>query len=273
MKLMISDGVRKDNTEHYVFDNNEDLDNDVIYLTNSHGGEIVTDNLTYYYAYEFNPKSNIRSQREFRDALKHSFSNKNVFYGGDAIKFVENGFSRLSDMKSLEDFGVVISTASRYGEQTLTGLMCRVCYENMPNHVQCGNMQLIKKMCKDVTFDEDRARAALSKTKRYSDPDDMEDAIQSLKDQFETAKKEGNPFQIKRYIPVVGRAGFIDFFKFATPAHRNAYEKLAAGTEVLICDDFITSGSTVREIIRFLNSINPNNKITVFVLVNQLRSY
>ena len=176
-------------------------------------------------------------------------------------------------MKPLEDFGVAISTANRYGEQSLTGLMCRVCYEKMPNHVKCGNMQLIKKMCKDVTFDENRAREAMSKTVRYRDPDVLEDAIKSLKDQFEIAKKEGNPFQIKRYIPVVGRAGFINFFKFATPAYQNAYETLAAGTEVLICDDFITSGSTVSEIIRFLNSINPNNKLTVFVLVNQLRSY
>lgn len=273
MKLTISEGVRKDQTEHYVFDYNRDGTDDVIYLTVGKGAEIVSDNLTYYYAYEFNQKSNRKLQSDFRDALKHKFTDKNIFYSEDVDKFVENGFCRLDAMKSLDDFEVVISTATRYGEQSLTGLMCRICWDIMPNHVNCGNLQLIKKMCKDVTFDESRARDALRKTARYSDPDEIEDAITSLKNQFEVAKREGNPFQIKRYKPVVGRVGFIDFFKFATPAHRSIYEKLREGTEVLICDDFITSGATVSEIIRFLNSINPNTKITVFVLVNQLRSY
>ena len=49
--------------------------------------------------------------------------------------------------------------------------------------------------------------------------------------------------------------------------------RMESGTEALICDDFITSGSTVREMERYLHSINPNVKMTVFVLVDQLREY
>ena len=104
MKLTIAGGVRKDSTEHYIFDNEKDFDRDVIYLTNSHGGEIVTDNLTYYYAYEFNSKANMKSQKDFRDALKHSLMDKKVFYGKDAIAFVENGFSRLNENETVGRF-------------------------------------------------------------------------------------------------------------------------------------------------------------------------
>ena len=273
MKLTISEGIRKDSKNRYIFDKNNDLKTDIILTKSTTGGRVVSDNLTFYYGYEFNPKSSMEEQAEFRDAIKHRFQDDNLFYSNAAIDFVQEGINRLDSMKKLEDFGVAISTASRYGEQTLTGLMCATCWDSMPEHVDCGNLQLLKKMCKDVTFDEDRARKALLNTVRYQDQEDAEAAVQTLKKQFEIAKKAGNPFEIKRYKPVVGRVGFIDFFKFATPAHRNIYEKLVSGTEVLVCVDFLTSGSTVSEIIRFLNSINKNVKITVFVLINQKRKY
>ena len=85
--------------------------------------------------------------------------------------------------------------------------------------------------------------------------------------------KKDEVFTMKHYQPVRGRAGFIDFLKFPTPKHQAFYEALKNGTEVLICDDFMTSGSTIKEIIRFLNSINANTNISVFVLIDQYRKY
>ena len=271
--ILQNEGVRKDESGHYVFDYDFDFGTDIIMLCGTNGGKKQYGNLTYYYGFEFNPKSTRQQQEEFRNSIKHKLHDDDVFYGEEADRFVRNGIYRMDELKRLSDFGAVISTASYYGEHTLTGLMCQICWDEMPDRVDCCNFQLIKKMCKDVTFDEARAREALENTKRYNNKKDIDDVIKSLKAQFQRAIRAGGLFKMKLYKPVIGRAGFIDFLKFSTPAHQRLYETLKAGTEVLICEDFITSGSTVNEIIRFLNTINPNNKISVFVLINQMRDY
>ena len=269
----IGEGIRKDESDHYVFDRSADFDTDIIFLCKNTSGIKTKGNLTYYYGYEFNPKATRKQQEDFRNDIKHKFHDSDVFYSEDADRFVRDGIYRMDELKRLSDFGVAISTASFYGEKTLTGLMCQICWDEMPDRVPCCNLQLIKKMCKDVTFDEERAREALMNTEKYRDKRDVDAAIKNLKAQFEAEKRRGGLFKIKLYKPVIGRSGFIDFLKFPTPAHQKLYETLKEGTEVLVCEDFITSGSTVNEIIRFLNSINPNNKISVFVLINQMRDY
>lgn len=52
------------------------------------------------------------------------------------------------------------------------------------------------------------------------------------------------------------------------PEEKQIYLSLQ-GVNVLIFDDFLTSGVTVKEIIRYLKSFNENNTLTVFVLVKQ----
>ena len=279
MKLHIKEnsisyeGVRKAwDKEHYLIDFDKDLDNDIILLTKDTSGEYKSDNLTYYYGYRFNSKCSQKEQAEFRTALKHKMDSKAVFYSNSVHDFVENGLYKMDELKRLNDFGVVISTANSYSEQTLTGKMCQICFDLINSEAEALNMRLLKKLCQDVTFDEERARAALRKTRSYGGSEEsIDEVIESLKNQFEKAIEEGGLFKIKRYQPVAGRAGFIDFLKFANEREQHIYETLREGTEVLICEDFITSGSTVNEIIRFLNTINPKNKISVFVLIDQLR--
>lgn len=268
------EGIRKDETGHYVFDKEFDFDTDIIYLCSDTSGMKTVDDLTYYYGFEFNPNADKKQQSDFRTALKHKMNDDNVYYGEEARRFVTDGIYRLDEMKRLSDFGVVISTASEYGERTLPGLMCEIIFDEASDDAQVYDMQLIKRMCRDVTFDENRARDALQKTERYgNDERKLESAIRSLKSQFEDAKRNNEIFKMKRYKPVAGRYGFIDFLRFGNPYDQETYERLKEGTEVLICDDFITSGSTIREVIRFLNTINQNTKISVFVLVNQMRNY
>lgn len=277
MKLEIyepmGEGVRKDHTGRYVFDDEFDFDTDIIRLTTSTKGTKTFGNVTVYYGFEFNPRSSNKAQKEFRDALKYKISDNDVFYGEEARRFVEDGIDNMDEMKRIKDFGVVISTASTYREKTLTGLMSQICWDLMPDRIPCCNLRLLKKFCKDVTFDEQRAKEALMKTRKYADEEDADEAVRNLKQQFNKAIKSGGIFKIKIYQPVVGRIGFMDFLKFETPTHQRLYETLKEGTEVLICEDFMTSSSTINEIIRFLNAINPNNKISVFVLINQLKDY
>lgn len=270
----IDEGIRQDDSGHYVFDYDLDFDTDLIMLCDNSSGIKTVGDLTYYFGFEFNPKTDKEQQKLFLNALKHKMNDNHVFYGNSARQFVEDGICRLDAMKRLDDFGVFISTASEYGERTLSGLICETIFDDAPDDATVYDMQLIKRMCTDVTFDEDRAREALKKTKRYgNNQHKLDSAINSLKRQFEDCKKNNELFKMKKYKPVAGRYGFIDFLRFGNPYDQETYGKLIDGTEVLICDDFITSGATIQEIIRFLNSINPNTKISVFVLINQMRDY
>ena len=274
-RINFIEGVRKAwDKEHYMFDKTKDLPNDIIFLCKDLSGHKVTNNLTYYYGYEFNKKCKDPEIKEFRNALKHYIGNKSIFYSKDAEDFVYDGIFKMDALKSIDDFSVFVTTASSYNEKTLTGLMSQICYEHISDNTDVLNMRLIKKMCEDVTFDEDKARKALKATKRYRDDDvGIEEAIENIKDIFEEQKSKGKLFKMKLYRPVAGRYGFTDFLRFANETEQRIYEKLKEGTEVLICEDFITTGSTINYIIEFLNSFNPNTKISVFVLINQLREY
>lgn len=274
-RIRFIEGVRKAwDKEHFVFDKQSDLPKDIIFLCSDNSGHKVTDNLTYYYGYEFNRKCPDPEIKEFRNAIKHYIGNKSVFYSRDTEDFVYDGLFRMDALKSINDFTVFVSTANSYNEKTLTGLMCQICEEHIDDDTDILNIRLIKKMCEDVTFDEDKAYKALKATRRYRDDEEgIKEAIAKIKETFEEQKLKGKLFKMKLYRPVVARYGFSDFLKFANETEQRIYEKLKSGTEVLICEDFITSGSTVNYIIEFLNSFNPNTKISVFVLVNQLRQY
>jgi hypothetical protein len=268
------EGIRLDDSGHYVFDKQFDFDTDIIQLTTDTSGIKNIEGLTYYYGYEFNPKIKSKTDiSKFRKALKHEFTNSDVFYSDEAEDFVIDGIYQMDKYKSLNDFGVVISTASYYGENTLTGLMCKYVWEESRNDAEVVDLQLIKELAKNVTFNEQKADKALANTIKYKNPIKRRRAIEDLKREFEKAKKSNAIFKMKKYLPSVARVGFTNFLKFANEEEEELYKTLDEGTEVLICEDFITSGSTVKEIIRFLNSVNPNNKISVYVLINQARNY
>ena len=62
------------------------------------------------------------------------------------------------------------------------------------------------------------------------------------------------------------RPFFKKILKFKTEKDRLLFEKLQ-NTNVLIIYDINTSGSTLRECLRVINSINPNNKKVLFTLM------
>ena len=135
------------------------------------------------------------------------------------------------------------------------------------------DVRLVKETYENIKFDVQKAISALMETDKYSDRKDAEKAAKSIEKRFLKLKQSGEMFKIKMYLPVVGRSGFYDFLKFDTEEHKETFRKMESGTEALICDDFITSGATIREMKRYLNSINPNVNLTVFVLVDQLKDY
>ena len=269
MKLEIDEGIRKDETGHYVFDKKFDEITDIIELCTDTSGKVESDGITCYYGYEFNTNVDNKTIKEFRDNLKHCLDNNSVFYGDEVFDFVEDGLFSLDKYKKLQDFGVLITVKSTHSGKSLFDMMEYVMSEY--NGKDFITLQLIKRLCNDVLFDKDKARQALRNSQEYKNKSDkkIDFLLNMIEQRFNEEKRKGNVFKIKKYVPVVARVGFSNFVTFKSKEDEQVYKELEKGTDVLICDDFITSGSTVKEIKKYLDIINPNNNVYIFALIKQ----
>ena len=270
--MILNDGIRKNEQGKYEFDYTQDLEHDLLNLCNSTLRVKNTKDLTYFFAYQFNPNADANEIKDFRKRFKHSYNDTLFFYEDDVFDFVEIGMLRMDKYKKLTDFDIVFMTDFGYGESA--GVMALL--DSLMLEYTNGaflDVKLVKETYDNIKFDIDKAVDALMQTKRYAVRKVAVKAAKDIEKRFNQLKASGEMFKIKQYMPVAGRAGFYDFLKFDTEDHRETFMSMADGSEALICDDFITSGSTVREMKRYLNSINPNVHLTVFVLVDQLRDY
>lgn len=270
--MILNDGVRKSPEGKYDFDYSTDLEYDLINLCLDESGIKQSCDLTYFYAYRFNPNADNKEVKEFRTKFKHSYNDTSFFYGDSVMDFIELGMLSMDRYKKLTDFDIVFMTD--FGNGDSAGVMALL--DSLMLEYTNGaflDVKLVKETYDNIKFDIDKAVDALMQTKRYSVRKVAVKAANDIEKRFNQLKASGEMFKIKQYMPVAGRAGFYDFLKFDTEDHRETFMSMADGSEALICDDFITSGSTVREMKRYLNSINPNVHLTVFVLVDQLRDY
>lgn len=270
--MILNDGVRKNEQGKYEFDYTQDLEHDLLNLCNSTLRVKNTKDLTYFFAYQFNPNADVNEIKEFRKKFKKHYNDDAFFYGDDVMDFVEIGMLRMDKYKKLTSFDAVFMTD--YGDVTAPGVMFLL--DSLLLEYTNGefmDIKLVKEVYENIRFDRDKAKSELMKTDRYSREVDAERAVQNIEEKFNIEKKRGKLFKIKNYLPMAGRTGFCDFLKFDSEKNERAFRALAEGSEALVCDDLITSGATIKEIKRYLNAINPNVHLTVFVLVDQLRDY
>lgn len=258
-------GIRLSNNVPIFNEDYDDTRNDVILLRNKASGTFMEEDVEYVYGYEYNPNSDPKDRKAFRRFLKDFNSKSKTFYAEEVDDFVENAVFALDSYHRLKDFEVIVYTQSTSNKIfTLSDVINSYMLE------YCRNIrisfELIKQTYSDVEFNVEEAIAAL-RNKGMND-NDIQDEIEFTVNKFNNLKQTGELFQMKRFIPKEIRTAFHNFLKFKTEEEQKVYESLQ-GVDVLIYDDFLTSGSTVKEIIRYLKSFNDKNTLTVFVLVKQ----
>lgn len=272
---IIFEGIRKDDSGHFVFDKLEDFPTDLLDLCKDTSGVYESNDITYVYGYTFNKNVPKELATEFRNALKHKFNNSDLFYDDSVFDFVEDGVFALDRYKRLEDFRVLITVRPTYGENSLLDYIDTIITDY--SDTSFVTFDLIKKLCSEVTFDEEKEFKAMKQTSKYSNKSDkaLRKIVHNITLELKRVIKKDPMarFQMKRYMPIVARVGFSSFLKFKNELDEQIYKNLEKGTDVLICDDFVTSGSTLKEMKNFLMSINPDNNITSFALINQNRNY
>lgn len=245
------------------FNWNEDRQGDVLSLCQDTSGEFDKMGVRYIYGYEFNEGVSGNAKRLVRDYLK-KLAPGNHLFDEDVDKFAENGIFRIENYDALDSFDATVSIESTSDSFSLINVMDQFFFE----YCRCRDFEfkLLKQTYEHVTFDAKKAADVLRES-GWSDKD-IRKEIEFTVNKFNELKQSGQLFQMKRFIPKEIRQGFINFLKFKTEAEEETYRNLQ-GSNVLIYDDFYTSGSTINEIIRYLHSINDKNTLTVFILVKQ----
>ena len=241
---------------------------DIVALTSKKQGTFNREDVRYVYGYEYLDKATAREIKQFRQYVKnlgmgYDLWNENPDH--DVEEFIERAifnFDRIYDLKS---FGATVHIESTK-QNSVVSYMAGV-IADIADNAQIG-FKLIKKMYSDVTFNMQKAFEVMKSSGKYASDNEIYDFLNAAQNRFESLKKSNRLFEMKKFVPRELREGFENYLEFKTPQEKWVYEQLQ-GIDVLIFDDFLTSGATVKEIIRYLKSINDNNTLTVFVLVKQ----
>lgn len=261
-QFLIYAGIQVSESGGINFTWNRDSTQDVVHLANDTSGEFSKDGLRIVYGYKFSDSATSAQKKLVRDYLKQ-VNLSDELYSENIQEFVDSAVLRLDERYPLEQFEATVFIQSTTGF-SLVDLMRESIWTHRKN--LNFDFQLVKAMYQHVKFNAEKAYQSLI--------DSGMDKLQALhevqftSEKFESLKQSGQLFQMKRFIPKEIRSGFYDFLQFASEEERNVYASLQ-GVNVLIFDDFLTSGSTIMEVNRYLQSINPKNKLTAFVLVKQ----
>lgn len=255
--LSLYEGVSIDIEGNVNFNFEKDSSNDIINLDSDVSGQFTEEDIRYVYGYKYSQNATKQQKKIFRDYIK---SGKRT---ADVEEFVEKAIIKLDIVQKLDSFGALVSIKpSSY--PSIISIIGNYLHSYM--NPPFLTFELVKQTYNDVIFDTNIAFKSLIEA--GWDTVSAEDEVNFINNKFNILKQEGTLFQIKRFIPSEIRKGFSNFLKFKNERQKQTYENLQ-GVDVLIYDDFLTSGSTVKEIIKYLKSINPNNTLTVFVLINQ----
>lgn len=261
-EYLIFAGATIGDNNQILFNWSEDSSSDVVSLSKDTSGEFDRDGVRFVYGYEFNTGATGQQKKIFRDYVK-GLSNSKALYSEDVGEFVERAVLRLDERYPLRDFKTTVHIEPTKSP-SLVDVMREWLWEYLDN--ADVSFKLVKQAYEHVQFDAEKAAQALRDI--GVNEDTIIHEIEFTTKKFDELKRSGELFQIKRFIPKAIREGFFNFLKFKTDKERKAYEALQ-GVNVLIFDDFMTSGATVKEVIRYLKAIHDKNTLTVFVLMKQ----
>lgn len=256
--MKIYEGVRVDNKGNVVFNwKYDDRSTDCLLLDGLEANEFNENGVKYVYGYNYTTKATREEKKIIRTFLK------NVENFEEVDDFVDNGVLKLNAIADIRMFDAFVYVKPRKPLSLMSRISEHLLDYSTPFST---SFELVKKCYNEVTFDRNKLIQELS-CLGWKEVD-IEDTVNSVEYRFKKLKQSGSLFEMKKFIPRQVRVAFTDFMKFSTEEQKELFLTLQ-GANILVYDDFLTSGSTVKEIVRYLTSINSDNNITIFVLVNQ----
>jgi len=236
-------------TKKFEFDFNQDASDSLIYLSlQPYNTKLsIKDGNKIYYAYKINPYDKT-AKSALKVALKYLDSN--LIDKNDAIKFVDTAIDRFETyIAPLKSYDVIIAPKS-------TSLILKLFISRIKHRVNSTNTLIIDgfftKLPPDqIVFDE----VLLSKI--------PPEKAQWIRNHL-TAQLSKPNFKL-RDIDVRYRRYIKQFLTINPDIEAQILSKISSGN-VLIIDDLLTGGSTMKNMVNLIKNLNANS-ITSFVLL------
>lgn len=252
MNKLIIEGILYDkDTDAFDINFKHDTDKDVVKLT--YASKLVVKqskfySIQIYYAYNLNVK---HIEKPIREKLIDLFKYQTGISEQDYEHLLNKAVLKFNNVQPITEFDMIIAPKSKSSllKQLLSKLKAKSGNTILANDV------LIKNAIENVYVDYDKyistAKDEKEKQKRLKD----------LKGQLKGATKEGE-FKVKSIYPQF-RKFFSNYLIFKSDTSRTIYNAISNGN-ILIVDDIKTSGETLKEMLREVNTYVPKS-VTIFI--------
>jgi hypothetical protein len=253
---MIFEGVSYNSEkDNFQFNFKNDTQQDIVFLkynpkTIINKGSIAK--TTAYYGYKINPSfKEEKIKQDFLQSLKNLSTNKISLQDYELL--LTKAVVGLNRVVPINEFDIIIIPES--SSPLVYDLALRV-KNKAPNTVLAKDA-LVKNALDNIHIDYDKY---LSTAK---DEKDKEKRKKQLEVDFKRATESGT-FKIKKVF-TQRRGLFSNYLVVNSEAHRAIFNKIQGG-KVLLIDDIITSGATIKEMLREIGSYAPE-EIIIFSLI------
>ena len=249
MKILI-EGIRYNSeTEQFDFIWTNDAPSDLIDLKLQNYNKVLSTKKgnNIYYAYKFN-KVQDNEKSSLRSSIKYLDSKVNK---KDLDIMLSKAVNNFNSIEPLSNFDIIITPKST--SKVLDELKNKL-HSKAGSNVLLSSDIIVKNTIDNIKFDEE-------KIDKLSDENKIK-VRKILNKVFgkEDYKLRSLPPQYRKYV--------LNFMKFNNEADKRIINSIIGG-KVLIVDDIVTEGTTIKNIILLLNSIGAENIVSFALLANK----
>jgi hypoxanthine phosphoribosyltransferase len=249
MKILI-EGIKYNNdTDQFDFIWTKDTPSDLIDLKlQKHNKVLSTKNGNkVYYAYKFN-KVQDKEKTQLRSSIKYLDDKINK---RDIDTMLSKAINNFNSIEPISNFDIIITpkSSSKILDELKNKLQAKA-----GNNVLLSSDIFVKNTIDNIKFDEDKI-----------DKLSNENKIKIKKILNKVFSKEDYKL---RSLPPQYRKYVLNFMKFNSEADKRLINAIING-RVLIVDDIVTEGTTIRNMVALLNSIGVEDVVSFALLANK----
>lgn len=258
MKKYIKSGVQAVGDD-FVFDFEHNSEEDIIEIQTPQIFKTSIKNNLYWFGYIFKPDVSSKDRTRFIHYLK-GLSQPSIS-DHDLQKFIERPLQYLYPEVNLTKLDCFVYPLS--GRSKLVNSMIKVINEFTGHDTSRVNFEMVKSAPIDVQFDWNLFDS------EWNTPETQQQYMQ-MKKYIENTLipkiHQQDYFSIAKTVKAKYRRYIKNYLNFASTEESKKFSNLT-DANILVIDDINTSGSTLNEVLRILNSINNRCNIYVYTLI------
>jgi len=246
MKLYIEGTRYNKEIDSFEFDWSKDAPDDLLNLKLQLYNKKLSskNNVDVYYAYKLN-NVNKSIKSDLRNSIKYMDSK---ISSNDIDLMLSKAVNNFNSIEPLSNFDIIVTPKSTSG--VLHKLKLKLHAKAGTNTLMSSDI-FIKNAIDNIKYDEEKINKL---------SDDHKKLVLSVLNKIFNKKD----YKIKS-IPSQYRKFVLNFLSFNSDTNRQFFNKLLGG-KILIVDDIVTEGTTLRNIVDLLSTVKPE-KITAFALL------